>query len=683
MMLYKKIIKVIIINIMFFCLISCGENTNDQEKYYLNVKNDNIELSVGDEVSLHDLGIIDYFGTLTYEYNLIEGIIVINEGIIKGLKDGSTEVEIGIEENPLLKKIIKVKCEKRVTEHIHNFEKKIVLDKYLYKEADYDFPAQYYKSCICGEGSTSIDDLFFYGEKLIREYRISFDLDGGKCEELKDNLIKFKENEKVNLLIPEKLSYEFLGWYEYDKLEEKYIKIDIIENRDYTLVAKWKKTKVIVSLDVNGGIIEGETELNDIKYLYDFNSDVKLPLPKREGYAFMGWSETKYGAWIDKYTHNKVKYHTGEEDVKLYALWISDEYKHYCIEDTFENNPWHHIYYVSNLDELMNLPNNGYVYLENDINVRNKEWQPLGTIDDPYQGYFDGCGHTIRNIKINSDRNEVGFFGVTEGYVYNLNLTNITINSLTAESDCYIGTLFGIHTKGKIYNVNIKNTQIYAKTGIIAGLGGKSYGECEKVFIEGTLNLKGFSGNASGFIGEKSVHSVNNPDASKVLMCKSNINVMVDETTNGSLSALYHKVFNKVSTVETKVEMTVEGEHNFSICGFSNEIINCNIKDSYIVLNNNISYGFALKSHESKFENCYIEINAEQSLEEGKFFDEIINTTIYNCVSNISLDGELQDYQITILKENDDFENKVYIELSFNKEIWVIKDDKLMFKWEE
>ena len=67
-------------------------------------------------------------------------------------------------------------------------------------------------------------------EKLIPEYTISYNLNGGSAIGL---IEKFKEGEKVELPKAVKDGCDFLGWYEGEE------KIETIENRDYNLEARF------------------------------------------------------------------------------------------------------------------------------------------------------------------------------------------------------------------------------------------------------------------------------------------------------------------------------------------------------------------------------------------------------------------------------------------------------------
>lgn len=44
------------------------------------------------------------------------------------------------------------------------------------------------------------------------------------------------------------------------------------------------------------------------------------------------------------------------------------------------------------------------IELANDIDLGGEEWTPIGTQSHQFQGIFNGNGHTISNLKINSSK---------------------------------------------------------------------------------------------------------------------------------------------------------------------------------------------------------------------------------------------------------------------------------------
>lgn len=101
----------------------------------------------------------------------------------------------------------------------------------------------------------------------------------------------------------------------------------------------------------------------------------------------------------------------------------------------------------SNLDDSINggKYSNKYYILTDDIDLNNNLWLPIGNSDFPFVGSFDGNGHTIYNLKLSNNYENVGLFGV----VYNAVINRVSINNINIEltSDVnvitYIGSLFG------------------------------------------------------------------------------------------------------------------------------------------------------------------------------------------------------------------------------------------------
>lgn len=66
-------------------------------------------------------------------------------------------------------------------------------------------------------------------------------------------------------------------------------------------------------------------------------------------------------------------------------------------------------------------------------------WQPIGTAAHPYNGVFDGGGHTISNLRVSSSGNDAGLFGYADSAtIYNMYLQNPQVYG-----NDYVGTVLG------------------------------------------------------------------------------------------------------------------------------------------------------------------------------------------------------------------------------------------------
>ena len=101
-------------------------------------------------------------------------------------------------------------------------------------------------------------------------------------------------------------------------------------------------------------------------------------------------------------------------------------------------------------------------------------FQPVGDTDTPFNGIFDGAGHTIRNLTVdNYSFVNLGLFGHLgpDAAVKNLNISGLKLSS----TGTYVGAIAGF-CEGLIDNVNITATSIIGNcemaAGIIAGARG-------------------------------------------------------------------------------------------------------------------------------------------------------------------------------------------------------------------
>lgn len=111
-------------------------------------------------------------------------------------------------------------------------------------------------------------NLTLYAKFTEKVYTITYILNGGKC----DDLVKeFKHNDAVVLPVPERYGYSFTGWYE--TIDGADVKIEVLENKNYKLKAKWEALeKYTVNYDLNGGKFTDEIMNNFEKEIISLGS---------------------------------------------------------------------------------------------------------------------------------------------------------------------------------------------------------------------------------------------------------------------------------------------------------------------------------------------------------------------------------------------------------------------------
>ncbi len=97
------------------------------------------------------------------------------------------------------------------------------------------------------------------------------------------------------------------------------------------------------------------------------------------------------------------------------------------------------------------------ILLGNDISISTyTNWTPIGTVDHPFKGTFDGVGKKISDLSINnSTAVNVGLFGrVWPGTLKNVSIENVEISAKES-----VGSLVG-SMNGTIENVHVSDVTI-------------------------------------------------------------------------------------------------------------------------------------------------------------------------------------------------------------------------------
>lgn len=103
-----------------------------------------------------------------------------------------------------------------------------------------------------------------------------------------------------------------------------------------------------------------------------------------------------------------------------------------------------HIKNVEELKEFANLVNNGNnfegitVYLDENLDLNNEVWTPIGNYTTQFMGTFEGQDHCIKGINVNSDTSFAGLFG------YANEIKDLTVKDSTIKSKkSYVGGIAG------------------------------------------------------------------------------------------------------------------------------------------------------------------------------------------------------------------------------------------------
>ena len=138
-------------------------------------------------------------------------------------------------------------------------------------------------------------DLVLYAKFDGIKYSITYNLSGGKCDDLVN---EFTNGAEVTLPIPTKEGNTFLGWFENG------VKVEKLENKNYDLVARWETAKYTITYDLDGGTCY------DLITEFKHDEDITLPTPSKDGFIFEGWfeGETKVEEITNKNYELKAKW---------------------------------------------------------------------------------------------------------------------------------------------------------------------------------------------------------------------------------------------------------------------------------------------------------------------------------------------------------------------------------------
>jgi hypothetical protein len=154
-------------------------------------------------------------------------------------------------------------------------------------------------------------------------------------------------------------------------------------------------------------------------------------------------------------------------------------------------------------------PLDGAYYLAADIELPEEEWMPVGSVEAPFSGIFDGKGRTVRGLQLRDESEYTGLFGYLDGAkIFNFTIeveNNLVV--LFSSSAQYAGAAAGYIKASSVKDITVRGTgdgQLYiikvGNNGFYAGgLAGKIEGSSVSG-IKVNLNLKA-AGSAALYAG--------------------------------------------------------------------------------------------------------------------------------------------------------------------------------------
>ena len=180
-----------------------------------------------------------------------------------------------------------------------------------------------------------------------------------------------------------------------------------------------------------------------------------------------------------------------------------------------------------------------YVKLSNDIDLKNKEWTPIGKNGKPFSGTFDGCNYTISNLYINKPSHNLGLFGFTSGgKIMNFTLHNAYVNGKGKQE---VGAVAGTPYTTSYSNIKLTGDVKVEGFSYVGGMFGKNaYVSSDNLtinvndgsYVKAESDIyRTYVGGLVGFVGEGN-HRISN--------VKSNIDVIGSTCDVGGITGIAH-----------------------------------------------------------------------------------------------------------------------------------------------
>lgn len=173
---------------------------------------------------------------------------------------------------------------------------------------------------------------------------------------------------------------------------------------------------------------------------------------------------------------------------------------------------------ISNASELQAIEDNlsAHYELVDKINAsvtsywnNGKGFDPIGSLEKPFTGVFNGSGHRITNLYINRSNGIVGLFS----YIKTGTVGNVTLDNVTVTGTKYVGTVAGYST-GTVTTVSAEGTVTgTGSTGYVGGLIGlNSKGGVIRA-SHADVNVQSAGAFTGGLVGANFDGKINRSDA--------------------------------------------------------------------------------------------------------------------------------------------------------------------------
>ena len=195
--------------------------------------------------------------------------------------------------------------------------------------------------------------------------------------------------------------------------------------------------------------------------------------------------------------------------------------------------------------------------LTGNINLGSYDWTPIGTDKAKYTGTFDGDGHVIRNLYINSKANYQGLFGYLgeKSTIKNLGVEGI-VTTTAQYAAGIVGYMENYSVVENCYNA-ASVTAAKSAAGIACGL--SSYSNVKNCYNVGSIKATGSDGLAGGIASGRStgfIPKIENSYNAGTISAKKQVGALTAASANTVTNGYYLKDSCEGATAKGGTEKT-------------------------------------------------------------------------------------------------------------------------------
>lgn len=178
----------------------------------------------------------------------------------------------------------------------------------------------------------------------------------------------------------------------------------------------------------------------------------------------------------------------------------------YLIANAYHLNNIRHFFYHRDVNGQFDETKPNYFLQINDVNLALSDFngeadgnfEPIGTTEKPFPGFYEGRSFKITNVNINSSNENVGLFGATSSSakIYRIALVNSTIVSSASGNT---GAIVGLNAG--FIEQSFSSSQVSSTTSFVGGLVGRNEGIVKNSYNSGSVGgtkTGGIVGNNAG-----------------------------------------------------------------------------------------------------------------------------------------------------------------------------------------